>query len=223
MYKNIPYIVTDYYIVKKGDTLWNIAKKNNISVNELKQLNNLTNNTLSIGQKLKLNNNNIDEEITDSEILLPVDTYTVKSGDTLYSISKKYNIPVNELKAINNLNNNILSIGQVLKLNNNNENIDYIDNYDTYTVKSGDTLYSISNKYNISVDQLKKINNLSSNILSIGQLLLVPYISEKIYIVKKGDTLWNIAKENSTTVDNLKLINNLVDNTLTIGQQLLLD
>lgn len=139
--------------------------------------------------------------------------YIVKKGDTLYSIAKKYNTTVNEIKDINNLKSNTLSIGQILKIP---ELID--ENY--YIVKKGDTLYSIAKKYNITVNELKNINNITSNILSINQKLIVPKINT--YTVKKGDTLYSIAKNNNTTVDNIKLKNNLKSNLINVGDILLI-
>ena len=203
--------VPNTYTVAKGDSLYSIATKYGTTVNEIKSLNNLTSNILSIGQVLIL------PGIVDEG---SVNTYTVKSGDTLYSIANKYNISVNELKELNNLTTNTLSIGQTLKLKESSSDIITSD-YDYYTVKNGDTLYSIANKYNTSVDELKSLNNLSSNSLSIGTLLKIPTTTSSVYIVKKGDTLWSIAKDNNISVDKLKEINNLVSNSLSIGQQLL--
>ena len=214
-YKNISTNEPNYYIVKKGDSLWSIAKKYNTTVNELKEINNLVSNTLTIGQKLKLK----EEVNNDTSIDIP-NIYVVEKGDTLYSIANNFNTSVSELKKINNLISNTLSIGQILLINDiiNEPSIED-NNYDYYTIKKGDTLYSLSKKYNISVDELKNLNNLSSNILSVGTLLKVPLINN-IYIVKKGDTLWSIANDNNTTVNNLKEINNLTSNTLSIGQEL---
>ena len=212
-YKGIKVPKSDnYYIVKKGDTLWSVAKKNNITVNDLKTLNNLDSNMISIGQQLLI-----------KEIDKP-NTYIVEKGDTLYSIANKFNTTVDNLKRINNLVNNTLSIGQILLINTSEveDNIEkpIESEYDKYTVKKGDTLYSISKKYNISVDELKKINNIESNVLSINQVLNVPY--NNIYIVKKGDTLYSIASNNNLTVSKLKELNNLINDNLLIGQQLLL-
>ena len=95
--------------------------------------------------------------------------YIVKSGDSLYSIARKYQITVDELKRLNNLSSNILSIGQVLKIPSTSN-----ESSNTYIVKSGDSLYSIARKNQITVDELKRLNNLSSNILSIGQVLKIP-------------------------------------------------
>lgn len=141
------------------------------------------------------------------------DYYVVKKGDSLWSIAKKYNMTVDELKSINNLKSNLLSIGQRLKIKESN------DNQNIYIVKKGDTLYKIANMYGTTVDNLKALNNLKNNNLSIGQKLIVPS-KNKIYIVQKGDSLWAIARKYDTTVDSIKRNNNLSTNVLQIGQKL---
>lgn len=65
-----------------------------------------------------------------------------------------------------------------------------------------------------------KLNNLTSNLLSIGQQLKIPFTNYQTYTVQKGDSLWSIAKKFSTTVDNIKKLNNLSNNLLSIGQVL---
>ena len=199
---------TNEYIVQKGDTLYGIANKFNTTVDNLKSINNLTTDSLSIGQVLKL-----------PSTTASTNTYTVKSGDTLYGIANKYNTTVDTLKSLNNLTSNTLSIGQVLKLPGSSAT-----STDTYTVKSGDTLYAIANKYNTTVDALKSLNNLTSNTLSIGQTLKIPSSSSDnvVYTVKSGDTLYGIAEEFGTTVSAITKLNNLSTTTLSIGQKLLL-
>ena len=145
------------YVVKKGDSLYRIAAQYGTTVAELKRLNNLTSNTLSIGQVLKLPS-------TSTAIS---NTYTVKSGDSLWSIANRYNTTVNELKSLNNLTSNTLSIGQILKLPSTTTTTK------TYIVKAGDSLWSIANKNNTTVDALKSLNNLTSNTLRIGQVLKI--------------------------------------------------
>ena len=160
-YKGIPYYKDGeeekVYMVKKGDSLYSIANKYNTTVDSLKKVNNLTSNSLNIGQKLNI------PSISSSDIN---QTYIVQKGDSLYTIANKFNITVFELKNINNLSSNLLSIGQILKVTN------IVDN-NIYTVQKGDSLYSIANKYNTTVDKLKNINNLSSNLLQIGQQLKI--------------------------------------------------
>ncbi len=151
-------VETEVYTVKAGDTLYSIAKKYNLSVDELKSLNNLTGSALTIGQKLNVK----------KEPSLLETTYQVQKGDTLYGIAQKFKVSVDNLKNINNLTNNVLSIGQVLKIPTS-EN-----SFPTYQVKSGDTLWSIAKTYGTSVDEIKRINNLINNSLSIGQTLILP-------------------------------------------------
>ena len=208
-YQGIPYIIEgqieNVYVVKRGDSLYSIARKYNTTVDVLKKLNNLTSNNLSIGQKLNIPS--ITSEDTNQ-------TYIVQKGDSLYSISKKFNTSADTLKKINSLVTNNLQIGQILKLTDNNS--------DTYIVKKGDSLYSIAEKYDTTVNELKKLNNLISNDLSIGQKLQLPQNAKQnnVYTVKKGDSLYSIAQRFNTTVDNLKRINNLNNNILQRGEQL---
>lgn len=160
-YLNYPYTppntTNDYYIVEKGDTLYSISRKFNIPVDTIKQINNIKDNIISIGQILYLQEQNNTE----------YDTYIVQKGDSLYAISRKYNIPVNELIEINNLSNLTLQIGQKLLVPK--KDIEE----DSYIVEKGDTLWSIAKKNNISVNELKELNNLTSNTISIGQILKI--------------------------------------------------
>ena len=114
---------------------------------------------LSIGQVLRI-------PVQETETL-PEMTYTVQAGDTLYSIARRYNTTVDALKSVNNLTSNVLSIGQVLKLP-----VTTLPTV-TYTVKQGDTLYSIARQHNTTVDTLRRLNNLSSDILRVGQILKI--------------------------------------------------
>lgn len=202
-----------YYIVKKGDSLWSIASKNNTTVDNIKKLNNLSSNNLSVGQVLKLSYDSENEDIKESNI------YTVKKGDSLWLIANKYGTTVDELKSENNLKSNTLSIGQTLIIPEKKENTNKI----SYVVKKGDSLWLIANKYDTTVEKIKSTNNLKSNTLSIGQVLVIPSSSEFItYTVKKGDSLWLIANKYNTTVDNIKKLNNLSSNNLQINQKLIL-
>ncbi len=178
------------------------------TIDELKKVNNLTSNQLSIGQILKVPVKEID--LGDTEL------YQVKKGDTLYGIANKYGITLKELKTINNLTTDTLAIGQLLNVPSG------LSLGSSYMVNSGDTLYNIAKKFGVSVSKLKEVNKLENNMLSIGQKLVIPLIDDTTYVVKKGDTLYKIARDFNTTIDELKKLNNLVNDTLSIGQILIL-
>lgn len=211
-YKYVPVSGSNYYVVKKGDSLWSIAKANGLTVDVLKSLNNLSSNVLHVGDTLLISSaDSTGDDGNDNY-------YVVKSGDTLWSIARKYNLSVNELKALNNLSSNVLSIGQRLIVGKESSN--------DYVVSAGDTLWAIARKFNVSVDDIKALNNLSSNNLSIGMILKIPLYSNKqneetnVYVVKSGDSLWSIARMFNSTVDEIKSLNSLKSNVLRIGQRL---
>ncbi len=151
-------------------------------------------------------------------------TYTVQKGDSLYSIAKKYNTTVDKIKNLNNLTSDIINIGKVLKIPEESTDTGNDNDYQTYTVQSGDTLYKIAQRFNTTVNDIKSLNNLTSDIINVGQILKIPEanIAENYitYTVVKGDTLYLIAKNYNTTVDAIKNLNNLTSNTINIGQTL---
>lgn len=216
------------YTVKKGDSLYSIAKQYNSTVDAIKRYNNLTSNNLSIGQKLKLPCYMKDNDNTTMPNFV---MYTVKAGDSLYSIAQQYNTTVDKIKSDNKLTSNTLSIGQVLMIADKTtdatveecfgEDEVLEEDYVIYVVKPGDNLYSIARKYDTTVSELKRLNNLTSNNLSVGQELKIPN-ERRIYVVKRGDSLYSIANMFNTTVSAIKSKNNLTTNNLSIGQELII-
>ena len=158
--------------------------------------------------------------------------YTVKKGDTLYSIAKEFDTTVDKIKSDNDLSSNNLEIGMVLLIQDNvnaveecfGEDFDILDNYMTYIVQKGDSLYSIAKKFNTTVNEIETLNNLDSINLSIGQELKIPntYGNTTKYIVQKGESLYSIAKKFGTTVDKIKQDNNLTSDVLTVGKTLMI-
>lgn len=132
---------------------------------DLINANNLKSNTLSIGQKLLIPANSTQTPTTSYQ------NYVVTKGDNLYAIAREYNTTVQELMQINNLTSNLLSIGQVLKVPTTTTNTTPSSN--TYTVKSGDTLYSIARQFGTTVTNIQNKNNLTGTTLSIGQILKI--------------------------------------------------
>ena len=218
-YKYVPLAGSDYYVVKKGDTLWSIARAYGLTVERLKSLNNLTGNNLTIGDSLIVKDSSGNSDSSSSADNNKY--YIVKKGDSLYSIARSNNMTVDKLKSLNNLTSNILSIGQKLIISSGSN----VPN-NVYVVKKGDTLWSIANNFNVSVNDLKNANNKSNNSLSIGEQLIIPgkstgeKVSTTIYIVKSGDNLYSIARRYNVTVNEIKSLNNLSSNLLSIGQKL---
>ena len=215
-YAGVSYYPVDdnYYVVQKGDSLWSISSKLGVSVSDIKKSNNLSSNNLSIGQVLIIPSKKSDDEESNAD----ENVYVVKKGDSLWLIAKNYNTSVDEIKRLNNLSSNTLSIGQRLKIPN-----AITSNEITYTVKKGDSLWLIANRYDTTVNAIKDKNGLTSNNLSIGQILKIPSTTNYItYTVKKGDSLWLIAKNYNTSVNDIKKLNSLSSNNLSIGQKLII-
>ena len=207
------------YKVKKGDTLYGISKAYGVSVNDLKKINNLNSNSIVVGATLKIpeDSNFINYDNTF--------TYTVKRGDSLYSIANLYSSSVNDIIKLNNLKSINLNIGDKLLIPEKDKTSLPV-NFKVYTVKRGDTIYSIATKNNISVDTLLKDNNKSSNVINVGEVLKIrkeenlECYGYRAYTVKRGDSLYSIAKKFNTTVKDIMDKNNLDDNTLEIGKEL---
>lgn len=223
------------YTVQRGDNLYNIAKKYNTTVDDIKKYNNLTTNNLSIGQKLRIPYNYEDDNNTDETFPNYV-SYVVERNDTLYGIARKFGTTVDKIKEDNNLTSNTLTVGSTLLIEDNTGvtaveecfGEEYIapNEFVIYTVQRGDSLYSIARRFNTTVSEIQKLNNLGGNIsLSIGQELKIPVSSgntSTTYIVQRGESLYSIAKKFNTTVDEIKRKNNLTSNLLSIGQELII-
>lgn len=100
-----------------------------------------------------------------------VTEYVVRSGDTLWLIARRYNTTVDAIKSLNGLTSDSLSIGQVLRLPTR-ESAE--ESYFEYTVRSGDTLWLLAQRYGTTINAIKSLNKLNSDILNIGQVLLIP-------------------------------------------------
>lgn len=156
-------------------------------------------------------------------------TYTVKAGDTMYSIATRYGVTVSALAAANNISNvNLIRVGQVLKIPGTSSTPPPATTV-TYTVKPGDTLYSIALRHKVTVASIANANNITNvNLLRVGQVLKIPGISiapppasSVNYTVKAGDTLYSIARTHNVTVSQIAAANNITNvNLIRVGQVL---
>ncbi len=167
------------YTVEKGDTLYGIANKFSTTVQDIKKINNLTTNTLLPGQQIYIPTPSTPTPTQPTNPPVPQEPetpyliYTIQRGDSLWKISQKYDIPVNDIIAFNNLSSVNLQIGDELRIPITHQE-DNTSNQFSYTVKKGDTLWSIAKQFNVSVDSIKATNNLASNLLTLGQKLIIP-------------------------------------------------
>lgn len=178
---------TGTYKVQLGDSLWKIANKVNMSIAELKVLNNLKSDTIYVNQVLKTKSSGSDTSSKDtsskSNQTSATTKYTVKSGDSLWKIANNYNLTVQQIRNINNLKSDVLYVGQVLKLtgkassgsssSSSSSSNASSGTTTTYTVKSGDSLWVIAQKFNVTAQQIREKNNLKTDVLQVGQKLVI--------------------------------------------------
>lgn len=217
------------YQVKSGDTLDKISKANNTTVQHLKSQNHLTSNLIFPGQVLKFNTlNNSTVKNKDK-----TEKYVVKLGDSLSKIANKYNVSVSALLKLNPSisNSDRIYIGQTIRLSgqaSGSSSTAKNSSNATYKVKSGDTLGKIARVNNMTVQQLKSINHLTSTLIFPGQVLKVNAITSNpdksknttdVYVVKLGDSLSSIAKRYNLSLSALLKINpNISTDRIRIGQ-----
>lgn len=261
---NLPAADYNMHIVNKGETLWLIARKYNLSVELILATNDIANSELiSIGQEMKIpshknavaetkivnqavidkKNDNINNNISQPENAEPI-VYTVKAGDNLWNISRKYGVSVEVIVSVNNLKEkNLLSLGQKLEIpaiggGVSNSNQKQEPTIITYTVVKGDNLWSISQRYDVKMSTIITTNNLKEiSRLSIGQKLKLPITNmdiakaegydqeaaaeEIVYYVKKGESLWSISREYNVKLESIIAANSITDaSKISTGQQL---
>ncbi|HAQ07092.1 MAG TPA: hypothetical protein DCR24_06070 [Bacillus bacterium] len=148
--------------------------------------------------------------------------YTVKKGDTLYSLANQFDTSVAKLQEVNMLSSDVIKAGQTLEV----PSVQAENEAGIYIVQKGDTLFALAKEYGVSVSDLIKENQLAGETIKVGQALNVPthfYESEEsTYTVNPGDTLYNISKRFDISIKELKAANSLEKDMVLIGQQLVI-
>lgn len=164
---------TQKYKVQRGDSLSAIAHKYGTSIEAIKRTNKLTSNSLSVGQVITIPGG-ISSPIPVPVVSNPVETetitHTVAKGDYLGKIASTYKVSVAEIKRENSLKSDTLKLGQKLRIT-----VSLKDKpLRKHTVKRGEYLGKISSQYGVDVDSVRKANNLRSDQLAVGQVLIIP-------------------------------------------------
>ena len=197
------------YVVKRGDTLSEIALRYQVSIAQVRQWNHLRNDRIFKGQQLELWPHS------------PPGQYTVRSGDTLSEIAARFSLSIAQLRRLNNLSRDRIHPGQKLRLRKPQTPASIPG---TYRVKAGDTLSKIAQIYGSSIRRLKDLNHLESDTISAGQILRLaappPDEDPTEYIVRKGDTLSEIAQRFEVGLSFLLQLNHLKNDRIRPGQKL---
>ena len=159
------------HTVNKGDNLWDLAIKYDTEVKIIKDVNYLNDDLLSINDNLL-----IPLGKSKSNNFIPYEMYIVSEGDTLWSISEKYNLSIRDLVRMNSLNeNDFLQLGQQLSIGNKNihRNMESKKRTILYSVKQGDTLFKISELFDVSIRSIEDINDFNQSTLMPGQIIKI--------------------------------------------------
>ena len=205
------------HVVKRGDTLSEIAARYRISQKQIQRWNKLRSNRIYAGQSLKV-----------GPPVRSGDWYRVRRGDTLSKIARQFAIPVYKLKALNRLNGNVIHVGQKLYLQKTAAPArraaanDQDEEPHEYTVRRGDTLSKIALRFDVGLGFLRQINKLKSDLIRPGQKLRLraSRLEEAVHVVKEGETLTEIARRYRVSVSQLQSLNALVGDRILIGQKL---
>ncbi|MEX2435416.1 MAG: LysM peptidoglycan-binding domain-containing protein [Balneolaceae bacterium] len=226
---------SETHTVQQGETLFSISREHDIPVGDLRQWNDLVNDNLQPGMELRITPPETSNQVT----------HVVEEGETLFAISREYNVTIPEIQQWNNLDNLNIALGQELVLFpqdapeemsppptdiQNTERESIVRQSETaasntyYIVKSGDSLYRIANQHNMTIDELRRLNNLESDIINVGQRLTVrdvrsaPSIAENaedstpqgrfvLYTMRSGENAQSLMEKFLMSEEELETLN----------------
>ena len=170
-FENVNQINWISHVVVSGDSLWKLAKKYDTEIRIIKEINYIDSDLLSINDTLL-----IPLSKSKSNNFIPYEMHIVSEGDTLWDLSKKYNIAIEDLIRMNSLKkDSYLQLGQQLTIGNKNihRNIESKKRTILYSVKQGDNLYKISDLFDVTVESIKEINDFETSDLMPGQIIKI--------------------------------------------------
>ena len=187
--------------VRRGQNLTVIAHQYGVTVQEIRDWNKLRSDELAIGQKLRIPQKN-------------KDIYVVQLGDTLTRIAENHDVPLDVLRRINGLEGDRIYVGQLLRLH-----PTPLDE-GVHVVRPGESLSEIGQQFGLTVATLKRINDLKSDRIFVGQKLRLRDVDRNVHVVESGDALWEIARAYGISVAELRVINDLKSDRIYPGQEL---
>jgi len=228
------------HLVDKGDSLSSIALRYKMSITQLKQRNGLKGDTIRLGQKLRVDVRGGGVQRGSAKVAKASSKspgkgsgkkqtkgatwHRVKAGDSLSKIAHIHKLSVDELRKLNKLTvKSVIHPGDRLRVRSAPKGPRRV----TYTVQSGDTVWGISSRHNMSVDEFRSLNGLKGNSIHPGQKLKVTETpgakkSKKVssHTVVAGDTLSQIAEKHGVRTADLKRWNGIKSDKIRLGQVL---
>jgi len=238
----------NYYKVRKGDTLGEIAERYHLSIAELKKWNNLKSNNIKFGQTLKIYTSGTTGSYVESTSSSSGDVsyHKIKNGETLGGIAEQYHVSASSLRDWNSISGDKIIAGTTLKIYSGSTTSSSVDEVSesteltsesiTHQIQPGETIIGISEDYRVSIDDIKRWNNLSSSKIIAGKTLIIysngshkqttaktvsnTANNETVHKVRKGETLSEIAEKYKVSIGSLRKANNISGNKIIAGQDL---
>jgi membrane-bound lytic murein transglycosylase D len=239
-----------YYKVKKGDTLSEIAERYHVSTAELKKWNSLESNNINFGKTIKIYSNESTTSLVESTTSPSgnINYHKIQKGETLGSIAELYGVQTASIREWNGISGNKIIAGSTLKIysdgtgttvsKNNTEKTELNSESINHQIQPGETIIGISELYGVSVDNIKRWNNLSSSKIIAGKSLIIysngngnhnnvsvttvskKNVNNEIHNVKKGETLSGISEKYKVSIASIQQLNNIKGNKIVAGQEL---
>ena len=226
-----------YYTVKRGDSLSSIAERFGVTVAQLREWNGIEADNINAGVRIAVDAS-ASRRVSKSESKPEVktSTYTVKKGDGLGAIAERHGMTLQEIRELNGLKDNNIQAGQKLKVTGkaSEERSEKPEaKSSTYTVKKGDSLGAIAERFGVTVDQLRDWNGIKGNNIQAGQKLTIGGKSKssskagssksakaKTHKVRSGESLGVIAEKYGTTAAAIRRANGIKGDNIRVGQTL---